>query len=93
LPLEEWGDPARWEALRELVMDAPGPIKLRLVCSRLNGGRERSRVELAAADHYGVVWTPEFKARLVTSLGGARYELRATTQITRQKKKPWERRS
>jgi hypothetical protein len=77
-------------------MDAPGPVKLRLVCSRLNngvGGGERSSVELAPADHYGVVWTPEFKARLETFLGGAHYKLRATTQIARQKRKIWERRS
>jgi hypothetical protein len=92
LALEDWAEPSRWEALRELVMDAPGPVKLRLVCSRLNGGGERSRVTLAPADHYGVVWTPEFKARLEASLAGARYELRATPQIARQKKKPWERR-
>ncbi len=92
LPLEEWTDPARWEALRELVMDAPGPIKLRLVCSRANGGGERKRVELAPADHYGVVWTPDFKSRLETSLSGATYELRATPQIARQKKKPWQNR-
>jgi DNA polymerase-3 subunit alpha len=92
LPLEDWAEPSRWEALRELVMDAPGPVKLRLVCSRLNGGGERSRVTLAPADHYGVVWTPEFKARLEASLAGARYELHATPQIARQKKKSWERR-
>jgi DNA polymerase-3 subunit alpha len=93
LPLEDWLEPARWTELRELVMDAPGPVKLRLVCSRTNGGGERSWVELAPADHYGVVWTPEFKARLETFLGGARYELRATTQIARQKKKPWQHRN
>jgi DNA polymerase-3 subunit alpha len=92
LPLEDWAEPSRWEALRELVMDAPGPVKLRLVCSRMNGGGERSRVTLAPADHYGVVWTPEFKARLEASLAGARYELHATPQIARQKKKSWERR-
>jgi DNA polymerase-3 subunit alpha len=93
LPIEDWFDPARWSALRELVMDAPGPVKLRLVCSRLNGGGERSSVELAPADHYGVVWTPDFKTRLESFLGGARYELRATTQIARQKKKPWQQRN
>jgi DNA polymerase-3 subunit alpha len=92
LPLEDWLDPARWAQLRELVMDAPGPVKLRLVCSRANGGGERSRVELAPADHYGVVWTSEFKAHLEAFLGGARYELRATTQIARQKKKSWQQR-
>jgi DNA polymerase-3 subunit alpha len=92
LPLEDWLDPARWTALRELVMDAPGPVKLRLVCSRAHGGGERSSVELAPADHYGVAWTPEFKARMETFLGGARYELRATNQIARQKRKVWERR-
>ena len=93
LPLEDWAEPAKWEALRELVMDAPGPIKLRLLCSKVNGGGARSRVELAPADHYGVVWTPDFRARLDNSLGGPRYELRATNQIARQKKKPWERRN
>ena len=91
LPLEDWLESARWAQLRELVMDAPGPVKLRLVCSRANGGGERSRVELAPADHYGVAWTSEFKTRLETFLGGARYELRATQQIARQKKKSWQR--
>ena len=93
LPLEDWLDPARWTHLRELVMDAPGPVKLRLVCSRVNGGGERSSVELAPADHYGVAWTPEFKTRLETFLGGAHYELRANPQIARQKRKSWEQRS
>jgi DNA polymerase III subunit alpha len=93
LPLEDWLEPARWSDLRELVMDAPGPVKLRLVCSRVNGGGERSQVELAPADHYGVAWTPEFKTRMETFLGGARYELRATSQIVRQKKKPWQQRN
>jgi DNA polymerase-3 subunit alpha len=92
LPMEEWGDATRWEALRELVMDAPGPIKLRLVCSKVNGGGERSRVELAPAAHYGVAWTADLRKRLETSLTGARYELRANPQIARAKKKPWERR-
>jgi DNA polymerase III subunit alpha len=91
LPLEDWLDPARWSDLRELVMDAPGPVKLRLVCSRANGGGERHRAELAPADHYGVAWTPEFKSRMETFLAGARYELRATNQIARQKKKSWQR--
>ena len=93
LPLEDWLDPKRWSALRELVMDSPGPVKLRLVCSKVNGGGKRSSVELAPADHYGVVWTPEFTARLATFLGGARYELRATTQIARQKKQRWQQRN
>jgi len=92
LPLEDWLEPTRWAELRELVMDAPGPVKLRLVCSRANGGGERSSVELAPADHYGVVWTSEFKSRLEAFLGGARYELRATPKIARQKKRAWERR-
>ena len=35
---------------------------------------------------------PEFKAKMEKFLGGARYELRATTQIARQKRKPWEQR-
>jgi DNA polymerase-3 subunit alpha len=91
LPIEQWLEPARWAELRELVMDAPGPVKLRLVCSRASGGG-RSSVELAPADHYGVAWTPEFKTRMETFLGGARYELRATNQIARQKRKAWERR-
>jgi len=93
LPLEDWPDTSRWTQLRELVMDAPGPMKLRLVCSRVNGGGERSSIELEPADHYGVIWTPEFKTRLETFLHGARYELRATTQIARQKKKAWQQRN
>jgi len=93
LPLEDWLDPSRWTALRELVMDAPGPVKLRLLCSKVNGGGERSSVELAPADHYGVVWNPEFSARLTSFLGGPRYELRATTQIARQKKQRWQQRN
>jgi DNA polymerase-3 subunit alpha len=93
LPLEQWLDLARWTALRELVMDAPGPVKLRLVCSKINGGGERSSVELAPADHYGVVWTPEFTSRLTKFLCDARYELRATTQIARQKKQRWQNRN
>ena len=93
LPLEDWPDPARWTQLRELVMDTPGPVKLRLVCSRVNGGGERSSVELAPADHYGVTWTPEFKTRFETFLGSAAYELRATTQIARPKRKAWQQRN
>ncbi|MDB4793706.1 DNA polymerase III subunit alpha [Methylacidiphilales bacterium] len=93
LPLEDWPDAARWTQLRELVMDAPGPVKLRLVCSRVNGGGERSSIELAPADHYGVIWTPDFKSRLETFLDGAGYELRATTQIVRQKRKAWQQRN
>jgi DNA polymerase-3 subunit alpha len=89
LPLEDWLDGARWTQLRELVMDAPGPIKLRLVCSR--AGTEK--IELAPADHYGVVWTPEFKTRLEGFLQGAKYELRATTQLARAKKRAWQQRS
>jgi DNA polymerase-3 subunit alpha len=92
LPLEDWLDPGHWSELRELVMDAPGPVKLRLVCSRANGGGGRAAVELAPADHYGVAWTSEFKNRLETFLHGARYELRATAQITREKKKRWQQR-
>ena len=92
LPLEDWLDPARWAALRELVMDAPGPVKLRLACSRAGGGGERSSVELAPADHYGIAWSTGFQTRLETFLAGARYELRATPQIARQKKKPWQNR-
>lgn len=93
LPLEDWLDASRWTQLRELVMDAPGPVKLRLVCSRLNEGGERSSIELEPADHYGVIWTPEFKSRLEAFLQGARYELRATTQIARQKRKAWQQRN
>jgi DNA polymerase-3 subunit alpha len=88
LPLEDWLDPSRWTGLRELVMDAPGPVKLRLVCSR----GDRERVELAPADHYGVAWTPEFRGRMETYLGGARYELRANPAIVRAKRRSWERR-
>ena len=62
------------------------------MCSRVNGGGARSQVELTPADHYGVVWTSDFKTRLQTSLGNGRYELRATPQIARGKKKSWERR-
>jgi hypothetical protein len=77
-------------------MDAPGPVKLRLVCSRANGSDgagERSAIELAPADHYGVAWTPDFKTRLETFLNDARYELRATSQLTRQKPKRWQQRN
>ena len=91
LQIEDWLDPGRWADLRELVMDAPGPVKLRIVCYRANGN-EREQVELAPAAHYGVAWTPEFKGRLETFLAGARYELRANPQIARQKRKSWERR-
>jgi len=93
LPLEEWQDDSRWTQLRELVMDEPGPVRLRLVCSKVNGGDKRHSVEIAPADHYGVVWTPAFKTRLESFLNGARYELRATTQITRQKKQRWQQRN
>jgi hypothetical protein len=93
LPLEDWLDAKRWSALRELVMDAPGPVKLRLVCSKINGGGERSSVELAPADHYGVSWNPEFTKRLSKFLGGAHYELRASQQIARQKKQRWQQRN
>ena len=40
LPLDDWLDPERWAHLRELVMDAPGPVKLRLVCSRATAARQ-----------------------------------------------------
>ncbi len=88
LPLEDWLDSARWTQLRELVMDAPGPVKLRLVCSRGNGD-ERATIELAPADHYGVAWTADFRTRLETFLRGARYQLRATREIVRAKRKAW----
>jgi DNA polymerase-3 subunit alpha len=91
LPIDDWRETSRWSELRELVMDAPGPVKLRIVCSRENGhGREQ--VELIPADHYGVTWTPEFKSRMEKFLGGPSYKLRATTQIARQKRRPWEQR-
>lgn len=93
LPLEDWLDPGRWTQLRELVMDAPGAVKLRLVCSRANAGGARSSVELAPADHYGVSWSSAFKTRLESFLQGARYELRATNQIARQKKQRWQQRN
>ena len=88
LPLEDWLDAGRWAQLRELVMDAPGPIKLRLVCSR-RAEAGPAQIELAPADHYGVAWTPEFRRKLEAFLKGARYELRATTQITRPRRKTW----
>ena len=91
--LEEWPDNSRLMQLRELVMDAPGPVKLRLVCSRQNGGEHRHTVELAPADHYGVTWSSNFKTRLETFLAGSPYELRATTQIARQKKPRWQQRN
>jgi len=92
LPLEDWLDAKRWAELRELVMDAPGPVKLRLSCSRASGGGGRECVELAPADHYGITWTPQFKAQMEKFLGGARYELRANPAIARQKRRSWERR-
>jgi DNA polymerase-3 subunit alpha len=91
LPLEDWLEPARWAQLRELVMDVPGPVRLRLVCSR-GAGAERASVEIAPADYYGVTWTPEFRARLEEFLRGASYELRANPQIARAKRRAWERR-
>jgi DNA polymerase-3 subunit alpha len=89
LPVDDWLDPARWAHLRELVMDAPGPVKLRLVCSRASG----EEIELAPADHYGVMWTPELRAKLEAFLGGATYELRAKTQLVRAKRKTWPQRA
>jgi DNA polymerase-3 subunit alpha len=90
LPLEDWLDPARWTQLRELVMDEPGPVKLRLVCSRAAA----SRIELAPADHYGVAWTAPFRARLEKFLGSAGYELRATPQLARApRRKSWPQRN
>ena len=89
LPLDDWLDPARWTQLRELVMDAPGPVKLRLVCSR-NGGEE---IELAPADHYGVTWSGDLRAKLENFLGGPAYELRAKTQVFRSRRKTWPQRA
>jgi DNA polymerase-3 subunit alpha len=88
LPLQDWLETKRWAQLRELVMDEPGPVKLRLVCSR----PAQKPVELAPADHYGVAWTPQFKARLESFLTTSHYELRASTQLPRPKRKPWQNR-
>lgn len=85
LPLDDWLDPARWAHLRELVMDAPGPVKLRLVCSRSTG----QEIELAPADHYGVLWSADLRTKLESFLGGATYELRAKQQLFRPKRKTW----
>ena len=92
LPLEDWLDPARWAQLRELVMDTPGPVKLRLLCTRGSNGTGAS-IELAPADHYGVMWTPELRAKLEDFLGSASYELRAKPTIVRPKKKAWQQRA
>jgi DNA polymerase-3 subunit alpha len=89
LPLDDWLDPARWAHLRELVMDAPGPVKLRLVCSRATG----EEIELAPADHYGVLWSAELRAKLEAFLGGPSYALRAKQQIFRPKRKTWPQRA
>jgi DNA polymerase-3 subunit alpha len=89
LPVEDWRETSRWSQLREFVMDAPGPIKLRLLCTR----GESEKIELMPADHYGVVWTPEFKTRLEKFLPDSRYELVATAQLARAKKKPWQQRN
>lgn len=89
LPLDAWLDPERWAHLRELVMDAPGPVKLRLVCSRAAG----EEIELAPADHYGVLWTADLRQKLETFLGGPAYELRAKTQLVRPKRKTWPQRA
>jgi DNA polymerase-3 subunit alpha len=89
LPVDDWLDPARWAQLRELVMDAPGPVKLRLICSRASG----EEIELAPADHYGVMWTADLRAKLEAFLGGATYELRAKTQLVRAKRKTWPQRA
>ena len=89
LPLDDWLDPERWAHLRELVMDAPGPVKLRLVCSRAGA----ADIELAPADHYGVIWTADLRAKLEAFLGGPFYELRAKTQLVRPKRKTWPQRA
>ncbi len=88
LPLEDWLESKRWAQLRELVMDEPGPVKLRLVCSR----PAAKPVELAPADHYGVAWTPQFKSRLESFLSTSRYELRASSTLPRPKRKSWQNR-
>jgi DNA polymerase-3 subunit alpha len=89
LPLDDWLDPARWAQLRELVMDAPGPVKLRLVCSRATG----QEIELAPADHYGVLWSADLRTKLEAFLGAATYELRAKQQLFRLKRKTWPQRA
>jgi DNA polymerase-3 subunit alpha len=90
LPLDDWLDAARWTQLRELVMDAPGPVKLRLVCSRATG----QEIELAPADHYGVLWSGDLRTRLENFLGpAASYELRAKQQLFRPKRKSWQQRA
>jgi DNA polymerase III subunit alpha len=92
ISLEDWLDAGRWTQLRELVMDEPGPVKLRLMCSRA-ASPEAGRIELAPADHYGVAWTPMFRLRLEKFLGGARYELRANPQLARARRKSWPQRN
>ncbi len=93
ISLEDWLDAGRWSQLRELVMDEPGPVKLRLVCSRA-AAPESGRIELAPADHYGVAWTPVFRQRLEKFLGGPRYELRANPQLARSpRRKTWPQRN
>jgi DNA polymerase-3 subunit alpha len=93
ISLEDWLDAGRWSQLRELVMDEPGPVKLRLACSRA-AAPESGRIELAPADHYGVAWTPVFRSRLEKFLGGARYELRADPQLARApRRKSWPKRN
>jgi DNA polymerase-3 subunit alpha len=92
LPLEDWLEKERWVQLRELVMDEPGPLKLRLVCSRA-AAPESPAIELEPADHYGVAWTPAFKTRMENFLRGSRYELRATNQLARPKRKSWPQRN
>ena len=64
LPLEDWLEPARWTAVARTRHGAPGSGEIAAGLLAVNGGGERSQVELAPADHYGVVWTPEFKSRL-----------------------------
>jgi DNA polymerase-3 subunit alpha len=91
LPLEDWLEQERWAQLRELVMDEPGPVKLRLVCSRA-AAAQAAQIELAPADHYGIAWTPKFKTRMEDFLRGARYELRASSQLVRAKRKSWQQR-
>ena len=92
LPMEDWLDAARWAQLRELVMDTPGPVKLRLLCTRAKDGTNAS-IELAPADHYGVTWTPELRAKLEDFLGSASYALRAKATVVRAKKKAWQQRA
>ena len=64
LPFENWREPKRWDDLRELLMDAPGPVKLRILCTTEDG----KKCEFLPAMHYGVTWTTAFKKKLTQFL-------------------------